>query len=208
MSDLTTLMTRATSAAAATPSAATLDDDVSRGRRARRRRTRLVGSGAVGALAVTAAVGASLTSTAPSAAAAELVAYTAEQPAGFTIAEVPEGWHVLSSDPSNLVLADGDDAGADPNSFEGRIVASLVGEESVPSGIDARTFDVDGRDVLVYELLGADGEPDGTLGVFAPEGAGDYLSVQLPPELHWTGDLAARFVEGLDVTASAEHSRG
>ncbi|WP_258724623.1 hypothetical protein [Cellulomonas sp. NS3] len=208
MSDLTTLMTRATSAADTIPSAATLDDDLDRGRRARRRRTRLVGSGVVGAFAVTAAVGASLTSTAPSAAAAELVAYTAGQPAGFTIAEVPEGWHVLSSDAGNLVLADGDDAGADPNSFEGRIVASLVGQESVPSGIDARTFEVDGRDVLVYELLGADGEPDGALGVFAPEGDGDYLSVQLPPELHWTGDLAARFVEGLDVTESAQHSRG
>ncbi|MFS0699670.1 hypothetical protein AB6N24_06805 [Cellulomonas sp. 179-A 4D5 NHS] len=208
MSDLTTLMTRATSTHDVSPSAATLDDDVSRGRRARRRRTRLVGSGVVGAFAVTAAVAASLTSTAPSAAATELVAYTAEQPAGFTIAEVPEGWHVLSSDPSSLVLADGDDPGADPNSFEGRIVASLVGQESVPSGIDAETFEVDGRDVLVYELLDADGEPGGTLGVFAPEGDGDYLSVQLPPELHWTADVAARFVEGLDVTASAQHSRG
>ncbi|MGW6131219.1 hypothetical protein ACWFNE_14440 [Cellulomonas sp. NPDC055163] len=207
MSDLTTLMTRATSAAV-TPSAATLDDDVSRGRRARRRRTRLVGSGVVGALAVTAAVGASLTSTAPSAAAAELVAFTAEQPAGFTIAEVPEGWHVLSSDAGSLVLADADDPGADPNSYEGRIVATLVGEASVPTGIDARTFEVDGRDVLVYELLDADGEPGGTLGVFAPEGDGDYLSVQLPPELHWEADLAARFVEGLDVTASAQHSVG
>lgn len=208
MSDLTTLMTRATSTVGQAPSAAALDEDVSRGRLARRRRTRLVGSGVVGAFAVTAAVGASLASTAPSAAAAELVAYTAAQPAGFTIAEVPEGWHVLSSDPSNLVLADADDDGADPNSFEGRIVASLVGEESVPVGLDAETFDVDGRDVLVYDLLGADGRPSGTLGVFAPEGDGDYLSVQLPAGLHWTGDIAARFVEGLDVTGSAQHTRG
>lgn len=208
MSDLTTLMTRATSAADLTPSAATLDDDVSRGRRARRRRTRLVGSGVVGAFAVTAAVGASLTSTAPSAAAAELVAYTAEQPAGFTIAEVPKGWHVLSSDAGNLVLADGDDGGADPDSFEGRIVASLVTQESVPTGIDARTFDVGGREVLVYELLGADSEPSGTLGVFAPEGGEEYLSVQLPPELHWTGEVAARFVEGIDVTEDAQQSHG
>jgi len=208
MSDLTTLMSRATATVDATP-ASVLDDDVSRGQRARRHRTRLVGTGVAAALAAAVAVGVPLTSTAPSAAAAELVAYTAEQPAGFTIAEVPEGWHVLSSDRSSLVLADGDDNGSDPNSFEGRIVASLVGSGSLPGAdLDAETFAVGGQEVLVYEMLDADGEPGGTLGVFAPEGDGDYLSVQLPPELHWTSEVAARFVDGIDVTDQAGHTVG
>jgi hypothetical protein len=207
MSDLTTLMFRATATVDATP-ASVLDDDVSRGQRARRRRTRLVGTGVAGVFAATVAVGVPLTSTAP-ASAAELVAYTAEQPAGFTIAEVPEGWHVLSSDRSSLMLADGDDDGSDPNNLEGRIVASLVGSESLPGGdLEAQTFAVGGQEVLVYELLAVDGEPGGTLGVFAPEGDGDYLSVQLPPELHWKGEVAARFVEGLDVTDDAGHTVG
>ena len=208
MSDLTTLMSRATATIDATP-AAVLDDDVSRGQRARRRRTRLVGTGVAAALAAVVAVGAPLTSTTPSAAAAELVAYTAEQPAGFTIAEVPEGWHVLSSDRSSLVLADGDDNGSDPNSFEGRIVASLVGSGALPGAdLDAESFAVGGQEVLVYKMLDENGEPGGTLGVFAPEGDGDYLSVQLPPELHWTSEVAARFVDGIDVTDQAGHTVG
>ncbi|KQR17288.1 hypothetical protein [Cellulomonas sp. Leaf334] len=208
MTDLTTLMSRATATVDATP-AAVLDDDVSRGQRARRRRTRLVGTGVAAVLAAAVAVGAPLTSTIPSAAAAELVTYRAEQPAGFTIAEVPEGWHVLSSDRSNMMLGDVDDDGSDPNSFEGRIVASLVSSGSLPGDdLEAQTFAVGGQEVLVYELLGADGEPGGTLGVFVPEGDGDYLSVQLPPELHWTGDVAARFAEGLDVTDEADHTVG
>ncbi|QTE28592.1 hypothetical protein [Pengzhenrongella sicca] len=208
MSDLTTLMSRATATVDATP-AAVLDDDVSRGQRARRRRTRLVGTGVAGAFAATVAVGAPLLTSTTPAAAAELVAYTAEQPAGFTIAEVPEGWHVLSSDRSSLMLADGDDDGSDPSSFEGRIVASLVGSQSLPGGeFEAQTFAVGGQEVLVYDMLEVDGQPGGTLGVFAPEGDGDYLSVQLPPELHWTGEVAARFVEGLDVTDDAGHTGG
>lgn len=208
MSDLNTLMSRATADVATTPSPATLDADVSRGQRARRRRNRIVGSGVGGAFAVTAAVGIGFTSSAVPAAAVELVAYTEQQPAGFTIEEVPEGWHVLSSDAGSLVLADGDDTGADPASFEGRIVATLVGDESLPASLEAQEFTVDGDRTLVYEMLGADGEPGGTLGVFVPEGDGGYLSVQLPPELGWSGETAAQFAGGLDVTGSAEPTRG
>jgi hypothetical protein len=208
VSNLNTLMSRATADLAAAPAPTTLDADLSRGHQARRRRARLAGSGVGGAFAITAAVGIGFASSAAPAAAVELVAYTEQQPAGFTIAEIPDGWHVLSSDAGSLMLADADDTGADPSSFEGRIVATLVGTESLPSSLDAQTFTVDGDRTLVYEMLGADSQPSGTLGVFVPEGDGGYLSVQLPPELGWSGEVAAQFAGGLDVTGAAEPTRG
>ncbi|MEP7765165.1 hypothetical protein [Sanguibacter sp. 25GB23B1] len=208
MSDLTTLMNRAAADLDSAPTPSTLDDDVHRGQHARRRRRGLVGTGLTGAFAATVAVGLSLGPTAGPAAAVDLVTYTEQQPAGFTIAEVPEGWHVLSSDQGNLILADGDDSGADANSFEGRIVASLVGAESLPTSLEAETFTVDGAETFVYDMLGADHQPSGTLGVFVAESDGSYLSVQLPSELHWDGEAAAQFAGGLEVTDSAEYSVG
>lgn len=208
MSDLHTLMHRAAADLDGAPTPSTLDDDLRRGQHARRRRRGMVGTGVAGTLVATAAVGLSLGPTAGAAAAVELVTYTDAQPAGFTIDEVPEGWHVLSSDQGNLILADGDDPGADANSFEGRIVASLVGAESLPTVLEAQTFTIDGAETFVYDMLGADDEPSGTLGVFVAEADGSYLSVQLPPELHWDGEAAAQFAGGLDVTDSAEPSVG
>lgn len=208
MSDLTTLMNRAAADLDGAPNPSTLDDDVHRGQHARRRRRSVVGTGVAGAFAATVAVGLSLGPTAGSAAAVELVTYTEDQPDGFTIAEVPEGWHVLSSDQGNLVLADGADSGADENSFEGRIVASLVAAESLPTSLEAQTFTIDGAETSVYNMLGGDDQPSGTLGVFVTEEDGSYLSVQLPPELHWDAEAAAQFASGLDVTDSAEYSVG
>jgi len=207
MSDLTTLMNRAAADVDGAPTLATLDGDVQRGRQARRRRRGVVGTGVGGALAAVVAVGVSVGSTVGPAAAVDLVAYTDAQPAGFTIEEVPDGWHVLSSDAGNLVLADADDAGTDPDVFEGRIVASLVGEESLPSSLTPQTFVVDGEETFVYDLLGADDEPSGTLGVFVADDGG-YLSVQLPAELRWDAEVAARFAGVLDVTDAAEPSFG
>lgn len=208
MSDLTTLMNRAAADLDGAPTPSTLDGDLRRGQHARRRRRGLVGTGVTGAFAATVAVGLSLGPTAGPAAAVELVTYTEEQPAGFTIAEVPEGWHVLSSDQGNLILADGNDSGADASSLEGRIVASLVGPESLPTSLEAQTFTIEGAETSVYNMLGADDQPSGTLGVFVAEADGGYLSVQLPPDLHWDGEAAAQFASGLDVTDSAEYSFG
>ncbi|WP_028045801.1 hypothetical protein [Cellulomonas sp. URHE0023] len=208
MNDLHTLLSRAAADIDATPTAAVLDDDVTRGAHARRRRRGFVGSGLAVVAVATVALGASLVPTASPAAAAELVEYTAEQPPGFTIAEVPEGWHVLSSDASSLILADAGDDGADPSMVVGRIVASLVNEDFMPTSLTAETVTVDGQETLVYDLLGEDGTPSGTLGVYVPEGGGDYLEVQLPATLNWTPEIAARFADGLDVTDSAEHTVG
>ncbi|GAA0808912.1 hypothetical protein [Spirilliplanes yamanashiensis] len=102
---------------AAEPSAADVDADIARGRRALRRRRvgqTLAGSAfavaaAVAALSV-AAAGGTVTPPGdrPSVTARgelRLVAYQGEQPKGFTVDTVPEGWFIQGDEDFNLVLA-------------------------------------------------------------------------------------------------------
>ena len=121
MTDLRTLLDSAAGPATA-PSASTLDDDVTRGHSAlRRHRTRTRGArailvaAAVGLVAVggTAALGGA-DGSAPVAQVGvegeragtqlDLVAYTAGQPTGFSLAQIPEGWTVRSDDASTFLI--------------------------------------------------------------------------------------------------------
>lgn len=209
MSTLSTLMTRATADVDATPTAAVLDDDVARGHRARRQHgRRAAGAGVTAVLALGLAVGIPLTSTDQTAAAVPLVTFAGEQPEGFVLDVVPQGWHVLASTSGDLVLAAEGDAGADPASYEGRIVASLLGDASVPDDLaTAPTVTVDGEEVSVYPMWGEDG-PDGTHGVFVPQADGEYLYVQVPAEVHWTAQAAAEFAATVTATGNAVASVG
>ena len=104
------------------PTAEQVAADLTRGRRAlRRRRTLQTAAGSsfdAAALVAAFAVAANGDGTGPgapvatgtgdrssSAAAVKLVAYRGEQPKGFTIDTVPDGWFVQSDDNYNLVLA-------------------------------------------------------------------------------------------------------
>ncbi|GIG41761.1 hypothetical protein [Cellulomonas phragmiteti] len=208
MSNLTDLMTRAAAGIDATPTAEVLDDDLARGHRARRLRSRrAAGAGVTAVLAVGLALAVPLTST-PPAAAVPLVAFVGEQPDGFVLDVVPEGWRVLASTPGDLVLAAEGDSGEDPAVYTGRIVATLLAPGSVPDDLGtAPTVTVDGEVVSVYPMLGADG-PDGTHGVFVAQGDGRYLYVQVPAEVHWTAQAAAEFAATVTATGDATASVG
>lgn len=208
MSTLTTLMNRAADGVTTTPTSDVLDADVTRGRTARRRRTgRAAGLGVTAALALGLAVAVPLSST-PPAAAVPLVAFVGDQPDGFVLDVVPEGWRVLASNPGELVLAPQGDDGADPAAYDGRIAVSLLGEGSLPSDLDtAPQFTADGVDVRVYPMKGADG-PDGTHGVFVPQQDGAYLYAQVPAEVHWSAQAAADFAATITVTGDVQGSVG
>ena len=209
MSNLTSLMNRAADGVTTTPTSDVLDADVTRGRSARRRRTgRAAGLGVTAALALGLAVAVPLSST-PPAAAVPLVAFVGDQPDGFVLDVVPEGWRVLASNEGELVLAAEGDDGADPGWYEGRIAVSLLSEGSLPSDLDtAPEFTVDGVDVRVYPMKGADGGADGTHGVFVPQEDGAYLYAQVPPEVHWSAQAAADFAATITVTDDVQGSVG
>ena len=205
MTDLTTLMTRATADIGGATDA-TIDNDVTRAQRARRKR--LGASGLGGATAVvTLALGLPLIAGGAPASAVELVAYAGSQPDGFTLEEVPEGWNLSVSDDSSLLLSPQDeplplDSANGLVGVEDLIAISLVAEESLPS-LASRTLPISDTTARAYDMLGASDAPSGVVGVFVPQGEGMYLSVQLPRELHWSDAEASQFIEGIDVDADA-----
>ncbi|KQO48258.1 MULTISPECIES: hypothetical protein [unclassified Frigoribacterium] len=211
MTNLTALMNNATSAHGRTPSDLEVHGDLTRAHRAHKRRRSAFGVTGVAAAGATAlAVGLPLTLGTTAATATELVDYTGAQPAGFVVEEIPDGWSLYVSNEGALVLTDDGSTSTDTESVsvEGRILVSLVGGASVPDDVDARPLTLDSGPATSYDLLGADGTPDGTRGVLVPESSDTYLSVQIPSKLHWTDEMTARFVEGLDVTRDAEVSGG
>jgi hypothetical protein len=138
--------------------------DLDRGRRAlRQRRTvqQLAGSAlAVAALAagVVFVNGTSATTTpVPRAGGSvgvpvtKLVAYRGDQPKGYTIDKVPNGWEIQGDDRNALVLAPKDALDKDPNSFVGKIGIMLQSKDQhgAPAGKKVMVGDVPG--VLVPE---------------------------------------------------------
>lgn len=150
------------------PTPAEIDADLARGRGAlRRRRTvqAVAGSGfAVAALVI----GIAVTTSGPAATtpggerpttstiAAQLVAYTGEQPKGFTIDKVPAGWFIQADDEGALVLAPeeaknpGPDVNPstsplfDPRSFADKIAIMLQSkDQGAPEGEKVKAGDKD-----------------------------------------------------------------
>ncbi|WP_433794300.1 hypothetical protein [Actinoplanes sp. CA-252034] len=117
--------------------------DLARGRRAlRRRRTTQVAGSCAFAVAAFAAVIVATTGTgaapqapeaagdrpsagAPQSVGTRLVAYQGEQPKGFTLDKVPDGWELQGADDYGIVIAPKGLQDKDPNSFVGKIVAQL-----------------------------------------------------------------------------------
>ena len=147
------------------PTPAEIDADLARGRSALRRRRSvqaMTGSAfAVAALVVAVAVatsggGTGVTSPERPVITAQLVAYTGEQPKGFTIDKVPAGWFIQADDEGALVLAPetaknpGPDVNPstspefDPRSFVGKIAIMLQSkDQDAPEGEEVKAGDKD-----------------------------------------------------------------
>jgi hypothetical protein len=216
MSDLHTRLDEIAGPAVA-PSAATLDADLSRARRARqRRRTGRIVAGS--SLAVAAVLAAALaipglspgTKSTPGTAnrvstrvATQLVAYTGKQPAGFTLDRVPRGWEVQGVDKYVLTLAPKDTVDKDHNNCVGKICIDQ--QKAIP---DVKTQQVrvgDRPAVLATMEDDRDGVP-GTLFVKQPSGL--YLVIQVWNGLNWSGTDIVQFAAGVHVNPGAGFTVG
>jgi hypothetical protein len=196
---------------AVTPSAATVEADLARGRRALKRRRAgqfITGSGFVAAAVLAAALVVPAFSTAEftpapgnsvsTGAATKLVAYTGEQPAGFTLDQVPEGWEVQGVDKYGLTLAPLNAPDQDPKSCVGKICIDQQG--SVPD-VKKQNVRVGDKPAVLATMLGdADGVP-GTL--FIKQSSGVYLVIQSWDGLGWSTDDFIRFAAGVTVNKGA-----
>ncbi|MGC4803973.1 hypothetical protein [Micromonospora sp. DT233] len=201
----------------AAPSAATLSADLERGRRAlRRHRFAQVGGAGLLAAALAAVLivpgvrtdGVSPDIAGPPAATGtqaggasqmspvRLVAYTGEQPVGFVVDEVPEGWEVQGSDESAFMLAPKGIADQDPDSFVGKI--GIVLQRRMPD-VPTKKVTVNGEPALLATMAGND--RPGTLFIAQPSGA--YLVIQVWKTLNWGASEIVRFAEGVHVGKDA-----
>lgn len=218
MSDLRTRLDEIAGPVTA-PSGETVAADLSRGRRALRRRRAgqvVTGSGLAVAVAValtvptgtgggTPAPGGTSTAVADGGAAlpvaAKLVAYTGDQPAGFSLDQVPEGWEVQGVDTYGLTLAPKDAADKHPHSFIGKIAIFLQGDLPDVVQKEVRV----GDQPAVLATMEGESQP-GTLFVKQPSDA--YLTIQFWSGLNWSEQDIVSFAVGVHVHPGAEVSNG
>lgn len=211
--------------------------DMDRGRKALRRRRALqaAGSSAFAVAAIVAAVSFTATTTtgpagvvaAPSTATAtasaktKLVAYTGEQPKGFTVDVVPEGWYIQASDEFSLLVAPKSPAAEptqlnpdgsvfkpsvspydDPDSFVGKIAVMLQSkDQQAPSG---------GEEVRVGDrrgmLLNATGSEEPNLWIEQDNGV--WVLVQFWDGIGLSEQEKITFGAGIHVEKGAQQGVG
>lgn len=229
MTDLESLLHRAARPGAAEPvTDGVVDDDINRGRRAlvRQRirrggsRTLLAGALLAGGFSVldsqTGGAGGDSTAGSPVPGVAELareepgtqpairlVGYTGEQPAGFTVGSVPQGWELQGADAYTLLIARQGDPNTDINSLDGKLAVMLQSEDE-----DVWTT---GEEVTVGAVTGLiDRDPElngpGNARLFFQDAAGHRLVVQVPASLGWSDAQIAQF--GTTVQANANAAAG
>ncbi|GAB7048107.1 hypothetical protein [Catenuloplanes indicus] len=208
------------------PSAAAIEGDLARGRKAvrRRRAARVATGSAVGVAAIATAFALTVTgpagtppATVPAPALAEasasgvqLVAYSGEQPEGFTIDKVPQGYTVQTQNEHALVLApeqlpsvrlsDVPDSVLDnPQAFIYKIAVYLAGPEAVPG--DSEKISVGGKNALFHldAPRTSEGEREPGARYFITVAPSVHMVVQFWPDMKLTEVQMTEIAGGIDV---------
>jgi hypothetical protein len=221
MSDIEQLLRQTARSCEVTPSPDVVEADILRGRAAwrRRRRRRAVWSSVGSTVAAAVVVGTAIVvggvggsdgagespAAGPEAAPAQgpksgvsLVAYDGEQPNGFTVDLVPDGWYIQPPDHpqySLTIAPEGDTTS--PDAFTGKLVVMLQSKSVGPGLPEAGDpVEVNGRPGMVRDSGSAD-----TLTY--DYGNGVYVDVQAWHNLGWTDEQMVSFAEGVTVTPDA-----
>ena len=155
----------------------------------------------------------------------ELAAYTGKQVPGYKVAWMPKGWVIQGGTPAHLTIAPGDAKNQDPSSFEGKLMLGLVWDGFTPiTGSQAKRDgltpqSVDGRpgwlSVAPARMTAAEAEArkSGKAGsgeTYIPymtltyqDGQGQWLYIQVPRSVGWSGGAMAKFASGVTVLKNA-----
>ena len=216
--------------------------DVERGHRALRRRRQRRVAGVTGAVAVVAGVAVAIAQpgpgTPPVAGGAKtplttgirLAAYTGTQPAGFTVATVPAGWRVVSSDAYSFVVAPPGTSAASASaaasdaprgasaaaqrtpvstavSFVGRIVVMLQGLSQLPANETVTTVTVNGEPGQLGLAEGGTAQTRYEWLIY-PDAKGHKVLIQLPVSVGLSTAQLVKFADGITVTSAAKAGNG
>ncbi|WP_127499927.1 hypothetical protein [Actinoplanes solisilvae] len=178
------------------------DADLTRGRRALRRRrvVQSVAGSAFGVAALAAAIAvATSTPSAPAddrvtaTASVQLVAYQGEQPKGFTVDKVPDGYSIEASETGYLTLAPKNSSDTNPDSFVGKVAIMLESKDQ--NGPSREGKKVEGG-VLLKSLPGE--TPDGKVPAAQDGDTGRELWLKQPSGI-W---LIVQVWQGVGLTDS------
>jgi hypothetical protein len=120
--------------------------------------------------------------------------------AGFTVDQVPAGWHLSTSTSYALLITPDGSTDNDPDAFLGKLAVLTSstdqhglgpGDPVTVDGRPGRAHTSDGVLILSYN---------------APGGFG--IDIQAPSTLGWGAAQIVAFAEGVHVTANAVHSHG
>jgi hypothetical protein len=223
---------------AAAPTAADIDADLARGRRAllRRRAGRTIAGSVLGVAAIAAGFslagagpGTDLPGRPPAVTAARLVAYDGAQAKGFTVDKVPAGWFVQTAGHYSLSIAPDraktPPAGVDPSKAPlydpedatGKIVVFLESKDQNGPGRAGTAVKVGKLNGTLVKSLGGM-TPDGPMPTPADGDTGWSLWVKLPSGVHvvvqfWQGlgmsqDQMVELAAGVHVHPDAEQAAG
>lgn len=232
MADLKDLLGLALDDAPVGASAGTMpvEDDLARGRRLLRRRTRnriLAGGTAVVVVAIAAIVptvasgsgapGSKTTagsvsdpvvngsasaraSAKPSTASIKLVDFTGAQPPGYTVKMIPDHWVIQGSTPFALTIAPASAPNKDPNVFIGKLV---ILQESFDTSDTQGLMKTEVQGHLAY--YGVDG---GIASLAIEQTPSRWLDIQAPTSLGWTEQQQAQFGEDVTILPTAHEGEG
>lgn len=155
----------------------------------------------------------------------ELAAYTGKQVPGYKVAWMPKGWVIQGGTSTHLTIAPKDAKSQDPNSFEGKLMLGLVWNGFKPITAARAKRDglisqpVDGQpgwlSVAPARMPAAEaaarksgkGDPKGTyvpyLTLTYQGDQGQWLYIQVPRSVGWTGAEMAKFASGVTILKNA-----
>lgn len=184
-----------------------VEEDLARGRRLLRKRTRnrmMAAAAAVAIVTVAAAMPIALAGHgAPGARATtgiKLVDYTGAQPPGYTVKTIPDHWVIQGSTPFALTIASANDPNKDPDVFIGKLVISQESFDTSDPGGLTRT-EVQGHTAYY-------GVQDSIASLVIEQTPGRWLVVQAPSALGWTEQQEAQFGAGVTILPTAQESKG
>jgi hypothetical protein len=197
-----------------------VEDDLARGRRLLRRRTRnrvIAGGAAVAVVAIAAIVptvasgsgapGSNTTadsrphpSAKPATASIKLVDYTGTQPPGYTVTTIPDRWVIQGSTPFALTIAPANASDKNPNVFIGKLVIFQESFDTSDTGGLKKT-EVQGH-VAYY------GVQDDIASLVIEQTPSRWLDVQAPTSLGWTEQQEAQFGAGVTILPAAHEGEG
>jgi hypothetical protein len=130
----------------------------------------------------------------------ELVDYTGTQLPGFTVGQIPQGWHLSTSTSTALLITPDGSSNNDPDDFENKlaVLTSSVDQHGLGPGTPVSVGGQPGRVSKQSGVL--------MLTYNSPNGFG--VVIQAPSSLDWTSTQIVAFAEGVQVTANAVHTHG